>query len=446
MVLLSILDKEEYSYLKKSDLYNTLKSSEDEEEEELLLKICPINTKDFKLFIEVLNFWDPYEYPDEFFDLLLNKKLLKNNKIVVNDFVLLNQSNRYNFFLEILNCDNKINNNKFSLLSASYGYIDFFKYLFKNKYKIDINITKESAKNGHLTYLKYINKYVSYESYTQALIETVSNDRIDCLKYLYEDLMYKYKCENIKDLRLKILDCIIVKDSIKCLEYLEYLLKYDKDNISFLIKQSVNYGSIKCLKLFLNNYILEFPENILNCAVNNENIDILILLKSYEFVWNIDNYSVATIKGNLNILKYMHETECPWNEDIPSYAAFYGWIECLIYIHENGCPWDKDTSSSAAHRENIECLKYAHENGCPWDEDTCATASKYGNLEALTYAHENGCPWNETSFLQASSIKSNKNLDCLEYLIKNNCPGYKKYEQVYKNYVKNLRKKKFLSF
>jgi hypothetical protein len=54
-------------------------------------------------------------------------------------------------------------------------------------------------------------------------------------------------------------------------------------------------------------------------------------------------------------------------------------------------------------------------------------------LPVLQYLHENGCPWDSWTCEDAAK---HKHWDCLQYLVDNKCPEWKKYA---KKYAKHLR-------
>ena len=88
---LSLLDKEEYAWLKNSDFYLSFeKDEEDEEEDEEEAKekgkekenekelkgviFCSENTNSIKEFLKVGKFWIVNYYPNKFYDLLFKNK------------------------------------------------------------------------------------------------------------------------------------------------------------------------------------------------------------------------------------------------------------------------------------------------------------------------------------------------------------------------------------
>lgn len=72
------LNSPEYQWLKKSEFYESLDL--DEDDEEIDLKICSVNTSNIKIFYEITEFWGVYYYPKELYSLLF-KDSIRSSKI-----------------------------------------------------------------------------------------------------------------------------------------------------------------------------------------------------------------------------------------------------------------------------------------------------------------------------------------------------------------------------
>jgi hypothetical protein len=42
----------------------------------------------------------------------------------------------------------------------------------------------------------------------------------------------------------------------------------------------------------------------------------------------------------------------------------------LKWAHENGCDWGKETIIAAYNKKNVDCLYYAYKNNCPLPDTT----------------------------------------------------------------------------
>jgi hypothetical protein len=51
-------------------------------------------------------------------------------------------------------------------------------------------------------------------------------------------------------------------------------------------------------------------------------------------------------------------------------------------------------------------------------------AASEGHLDVLKYLHENDCPWSSEACYRAHE---NNHIDCLNYLIEQKFPGFKRY-------------------
>ena len=65
----SILENEDYTWLKKSSFYENINT---EENEEIEFFICSSSTNDIKEFLEIGKIWIVNYYPPQFYDLLFN--------------------------------------------------------------------------------------------------------------------------------------------------------------------------------------------------------------------------------------------------------------------------------------------------------------------------------------------------------------------------------------
>jgi hypothetical protein len=222
------------------------------------------------------------------------------------------------------------------------------------------------------------------------------------------------------------------------------------------------------LKVIVENqslqYILDFVQrypdinndNLVHCAAEVGNLDLLIWLNENGFEYNTLVFNIVSKYGHLQILQYLYHffidqnLDCPWDETTCEFAVEGGNLECLKWLHENGCPWNQYITICAARIGNVDCLKYAYENDCNtpieissysiiekntnnlncleyihihinehiWDSSLTNSASSNDLLDCLTYLHENQCPWNNGTCINAAI---NGHSECLRYALQNGC-------------------------
>ena len=105
-------------------------------------------------------------------------------------------------------------------------------------------------------------------------------------------------------------------------------------------------------------------------------------------------------------------------------------LELLKWAREvKNCDWDAKTSGAAAYHGNLEMAKYCVANGCPVNELACARAAGNGDLECLKYLHEDAkARWTSSSIktvvdrIRFTFFGNEKRLECLRYLLDNDCP------------------------
>ncbi|CAL6304651.1 unnamed protein product [Bathycoccus prasinos] len=138
--------------------------------------------------------------------------------------------------------------------------------------------------------------------------------------------------------------------------------------------------------------------------------------------WDALTINVAARQGNLEMVKYCVANECPVNEIACACAAQNGHLECLKYLREEvKAPWDSGTASLAALNGHLHILEYLVERKFDKNNEVaCTLAAKFGYFDCLVYLRETAkAPWDSWGVYFAHT---NNHLECLQYLLDNNCP------------------------
>ena len=195
-----------------------------------------------------------------------------------------------------------------------------------------------------------------------------------------------------------------------------------EEQIKYLNLNKVNEKS----KYFLKYLILPKSEMI-KLAVQNGEINLLKLLKEYDFFINRNATIIAVKYNRLECLIWLHKNGFSLENILTYEAAYENNFECLKYLVENGCQINPACSIAPICKDSLECLIYVDENTDlfnsqqdqyfePMFVNYCAID---GSLKCLKYFHEKGFKWDEKATLSAAK---KGNFECLEYLVNNKCP------------------------
>ena len=425
MSIVSINIKDIPFVLRNSEVYENLDKEENNEFIEIDskfiltdLKIDSIN--DFFRIVNILNFWNVYDIPNEICDfcfsnskeihcLLINMKD-KIGKILFDKLYILTKYNKFiSFNLSYINDYIKAQIIYICNKSAQNNYLDIFKFTyfyFKDKYKF-IFYCDIAIKYSNLNLLKYLYENGCPMNDCSCSI-AASSGSLECLKYAYEHGYSLSKDVCSKAVQNKHLECLKYAHKNGCLldEYLCSIsaenkdlecLKYAYENGAYWDFTLYPYSTFSIDILKYAHKSGKLSSNIMIFA--GFNIIYLKYLHENNFPWHKDTYSWAIRQGNLDCLKYLDKYGCPRDNEEACNDSI-GNLDCLQYLHEIGCPWNEETCKYAIEGDYLDCLIYLHENGCPWAEDTCLIAAELGHLECLIYARKNNCPWNEILCLE----------------------------------------------
>jgi hypothetical protein len=138
-------------------------------------------------------------------------------------------------------------------------------------------------------------------------------------------------------------------------------------------------------------------------------------LSTIEFAWN--NYPFG--KENEKYAGEFYDQESFMHS-----MACSGRLEFVRWAREvKNCDWGEDAMMEVITTD-FEMISYCVENGAPLFSGLTACSSERGDLPVLKYLHEHDCPWDEHALFNA---ETKNRIECLNYLIANNCPGWENY-------------------
>jgi hypothetical protein len=394
-------------FIKKTELYRSMVEDEKTELDTITKNFIPIpylycksdliikNMNDFIHIFHTCNYWGIIDLPFEIYDYIhKNRLMLKNNLIFIknklNDFELFKECY---VFITLLFDEDGIKNIDLCGDILCLKIIKFFHiykgYVFNNFLKIN-----DILKNNYIKCLEYIYKNENNILYNSLLLTAITYDSVYCLEYLVNCGLF---------LNDKLLYDACTYDSVKCLEYLISNGSFLDDTVFIF---SVEYGSIKCLQyLYENNY----HSMCIDCSHMNG-------------CYRNDNLFNTAIGGdNVECVKYLHNIGILPNYECFNYAIKKHSIKCLKYLYENELFNEKSSYHILAFEikpDDLEIVSYLRENGIPWSDNTFYRTIVGGNMECIEYLHKNNCPYSNYMCLFLGCIKKN-NIECFKYLYEN---------------------------
>ncbi len=275
---------------------------------------------------------------------------------------------------------------------------------YSNKIKLPKFMTGEIncddiVEEGYLDWLIFAHKN-GYEWCNKTCRIAAYNNRLDCLKYLFEN------------------NCPFGNESCK-----EIFSNWNPDVIELYYHSSCNIFQMSLLSLV---------EKIKRQQRYNE---INSYVKKYGLFYYKENIcSAAALAGNLECLKFAYENGSLLSDKTALNAAKKGHTDCLNFALNNGCVKSIKISLKAAENNNVEALKCAIENGCKLyckDEDLSVVevAVTKGHLEILEFLDTIGYNFSE-KYHNIDLIKESISFgyyDIFEFLIDKKCIGYEYY-------------------
>jgi hypothetical protein len=232
--------------------------------------------------------------------------------------------------------------------------------------------------------IKAKNDYYSYES---IIYEIVRYNKINIVKYLYENGCPCYQDKFIVDKSLNKMDVKKYKEIHECIwnyELIHYsLINKAFDVFLFLYRNNCEtffkYNSYtlyykyvpkdKTIKNFLKENCSEYNKIKLYRAIKKGQI--VYIKKIYNqnnifkrrcitYDWDCIMMKLAIKYNHINIVKYMIETEYPIAEDLCEYCIEYNNLDILKYFCNelNISIFDKYIYSISLYKKNIDMIKF----------------------------------------------------------------------------------------
>lgn len=398
---ISFLENDKFSWLKKSYFYENLDLND---EDELEVPYCSKYTTNIDLYIDVTHFWGMKSYPNEFYDLLLEKNPINKLQFMFD----LTKSKFYKFLLNVLknkkNLPDKAAKNGFldfliychlnnyeitekTFLNAiEYGYLDCIVFLFTNlRNKIHINLegglTEKAAECGHLNILKFLReglnknlKWIPCQWDFLACWVASREGNLKCLKYAYENM---YIDDRMR--QSSILEVAANNGQLHCVKYL--LSKFSFYSREYIIS-AARSGNLICLK-YLHNYFIN-------------DIDMNKFFGEFSPIFS------AVKSGNLSVLKFLHESGYLLSQYAFIYACELGNLEFVEYMYENGCIILYQCMYAAVKSNSLSIVNFFYEKGFYGNKVAIKEASKHQDLDIFKFLHENGCDYDKKDLLKTS--------------------------------------------
>ncbi len=119
--------------------------------------------------------------------------------------------------------------------------------------------------------------------------------------------------------------------------------------------------------------------------------------RDLEYLKEIDVFAfrklarLAAIEGDIESLKFLHENDL--FKDVPMSEVIEGAIvndnlECLIFLHEIGYQLTLSYFYNSIKFNSLECMKYLIENNCPYELREILPLIRYNCFESFKCLHE----------------------------------------------------------
>ena len=410
-------------YLKKSNLYNTI-CSLDEENNNFEMSIdrkyfkenSDINSlEELTELLHVLRYWMVNETPFNLYNFVNDNDKLDYSSIyeTFGDFYIINE-------IKVIIKDWNMQDNKYKNLDKDTKSLIVINFMIKdciinNFLNVLIFIEKITCKDTIL----FVNEIPEYPFTDDFTILACEYNRLNFLEYFY----------NIGfELKNSVYDQCLTYGSLNCLKYLYKKTGYVGNEDS--CDTAVRYGNLECFK-FLVETGQKPKDNIFETAVYFSKINCVKYIYDKDKHYNQDNIlNICTIslqnKNNeeeqFEILKFLYDMGFKGNSDTCEFAAKNGYFECLKFLHSEGCEINENLCKfiTTYGDENLECLIFASKNGSTL-ENVMSSALENGYVTYVKYLHENGFDL-PNRIPQIIKIKKDKRYKkTLEYLLDNGC-------------------------
>lgn len=308
-----------------------------------------------------------------------------------------------------------------------------------NLYKLDKYnmLIDRYIKRKKLTYmfchynLSYLTKY--YDKYKKHKIEfnnVLRCGNIECIKYVYDHIpknindkeMLKYMGKGDipieSNLSLEIIEWLHANDLFKSYNYniinqifkiqhIDLIMwiidKFPHNNYGddFLWKNVINTNNNNLIRQVLNSKMSYHKcTNLMYYAIDQNNIDTILLLYQQKRYWDRDLVRIAINRGNIKVLEWLKTIYCPYCA--PKIVSTHKLItiKCthqinLMKDHRDKVKGDCKCNSGSYTIIHHICYKYYHWNYC-FSFALCRSNidDKYLDLNVIKWLYNNKCSYN----------------------------------------------------
>lgn len=382
---LNDIDKR-YPWLTKSTFYKELTEKteylDDEEisdylKEKALYKVCYEEEQNYKLLLDVINFWGVTEIPHEI--------LTRFSKIEKGEFI--------HYLLEcITSLELKLFYEKFILFSslmdeqrlcktmAYYGYLDVVKWCLKyTQHKDEVIIN--AIKGGHLEIVKYLLGEVKI-FHSLYIDHAINHKRLDILHYFFDKNLFKKEQHLFKIALMyssrEIIDFLYEEgydlDYDNCfsgekvnVEGLKWVYEKKPINVRELAYRILDIGSLEGFKWIYEKGFR--PEGKQHFQINF-NIEILKFLKSQNFQFSIVNFTYSFLANDVEIINFFLSEGFRLTSSLLEYYlenSNYLNADILFLFREKNVPVTDDILVTSVKKASYENFKRLLENDYPYD-------------------------------------------------------------------------------
>lgn len=382
---LNDIDKR-YPWLTKSTFYKELTEKteylDDEEisdylKEKALYKVCYEEEQNYKLLLDVINFWGVTEIPHE----------------ILETFSRVDKAEFIHYLLEcITSLELKLFYEKFILFSslmdeqrlcktmAYYGYLDVVKWCLKytqDKQEVIIN----AINGGHLEIVKYLLGEVKI-FHSLYIDHAINHKRLDILHYFFDKNLFKKEQRLFKSALMyssrEIIDFLYEEgydfDYDNCfsgekvnVEGLKWVYEKKPINVRELAYRILDIGSLEGFKWIYEKGFR--PEGKQHFQINF-NIEILKFLKSQNFQFSIIDFTYSFLANDVEIINFFLSEGFRLTSSLLEYYlenSNYLNADILFLFREKNVPVTDDILVTSVKKASYENFKRLLENDYPYD-------------------------------------------------------------------------------
>ncbi|XP_065682444.1 alpha-latrotoxin-Lg1a-like [Hydra vulgaris] len=339
---------------------------------------------------------------------------VENNHLLDNDTFIIAAKNRYLHILKYLHSKLNLRGPDDLIdIAVIKGYLNVVKYLISLNYKVNENTFIVTVENNHLHILKYLHSKLNLRGPNNLIDIAIKEGYLD--KSFTNKVDFAVKINKFDILKLLIqlgeqgTDWAVINaaqnGNLDIVKYLIFL-NYKVNKLAFIY--TTNKG-LPILKYFHFKLNLRGPENLINFATLNNNLNMIKYLISQNYNVNNDAFIIATEYGRLHILDYFHfELKLRGPENLIKYAIKEGYLNVIKYLISLNYKVDNDTFIIATEYGRLHILKYFHfELNLRGPENLINIVAKEGYLNIKLRGPEN----------LIDIVKKDGYLDSFKYLL-----------------------------